>query len=276
MGRAAVSRAGLQWDEKASKLDADPAATVSLDRSAWERVGAVFHDRDDREGEMPGLATATVQLAGRAVRIGVVDYGENSTYLLVPGVEPKRLATTTAVLEALEAEGVLHIQTDLLDLANVAPPPSLEDRVAELERQLFETQSKPVRRARTRTKIDQPDAQAEPSVIRDIVPGTVVVTRVFFYDLGQLGAGVTGTVKWFNRDKGYGLIEPNDSEQDAFVGYLKAGNVYTPLPAGALAAIETADLRSVEVLDEGKAKPTAGATRSRAGAARRRAAKKQQ
>jgi CspA family cold shock protein len=27
----------------------------------------------------------------------------------------------------------------------------------------------------------------------------------------------TGTVKWFNRAKGYGFIEPEDGEKDAFV-----------------------------------------------------------
>jgi hypothetical protein len=86
------------------------------------------------------------------VQLGVVDYGGTSTYLLVPGVDPERLTTATAVLQALETAGALHIDTDLLDLADAAPPPTLEDRVAELERRLAETQSESTPRPRRPTR----------------------------------------------------------------------------------------------------------------------------
>ncbi len=147
-----MTNTAIQWDTEAKMLGADPAATVSLDRSAWERLGAIFSEVDDGDGETPGLATATVQVAGVPVHLGVVDYGGSSTYLLVPSVDPERLATTTAVLKALEIAGALHIDTDLLDLADAAPPPTLEDRVAELERRLAETQSGSTPRPRRPTK----------------------------------------------------------------------------------------------------------------------------
>jgi hypothetical protein len=131
-----MANTAIQWDAKAKMLGADPAVTVSLDRSEWERLGAIFSEVDDGDGETPGFATATVQVAGVPVQLGVVDYGGTSTYLLVPGVDPERLATATAVLKALEIAGALQIDTDLLDIADAAPPPTLEDRVAELERRL--------------------------------------------------------------------------------------------------------------------------------------------
>jgi hypothetical protein len=136
-----MSITAISWDTTAKMLGADPTATISLDRPAWERHGAIFTEVDDGDGETPGLATATVQGAGVPVRFGVLDYGGDSTYLLVPGIDPKRLSTTTSLLETLQAAGVLHIDRDLLDLATPKPSPTLEDRVAQLEQQLAQTQS---------------------------------------------------------------------------------------------------------------------------------------
>ncbi|HEV2943690.1 MAG TPA: hypothetical protein VGX26_01060 [Solirubrobacteraceae bacterium] len=141
----------IKWDTEAKMLGADPTATLALDRSAWERIGAIFTELDDGDGETPGLATATVQVAGVPVEFGVLDYNGATTYLLVPGTDPER-HTTIALLETLQAAGALGIDTDLLDLANGKPPPTLEDRVADLERRLAETQSELTARARWPTK----------------------------------------------------------------------------------------------------------------------------
>jgi hypothetical protein len=147
-----VSTAAINWDTEAKMLGADPTATLALDRSAWERLGAIFTEVDDGDGETPGLATATVQVAGVPVQFGVLYYsGGDSTYLLLPGTDPERLSTI-ALLETLQAARALRIETDLLDLANGKPPLTLEDRVAELERQLAETQSELTARRRRPTK----------------------------------------------------------------------------------------------------------------------------
>jgi hypothetical protein len=146
-----MSTTTINWDTEAKMLGADPTATVSLDRSAWERLGAIFTELDDGDGETPGLATATVLVAGVPVEFGVLDYNGAATYLLVPGTDPER-HTTIALLEALQAAGALRIDTDLLDLANGQPPVTLEDRVAQLERRLAQTQSELTARPRLRTR----------------------------------------------------------------------------------------------------------------------------
>jgi hypothetical protein len=147
-----MSTTAIQWDPEAKMLGADPTATLALDRSAWERLGAVFTEVDDGDGETPGLATATVQVAGVPVQFGVLYYsGGDTTYLLVPETGPER-RLTIALLETLQAARALRIDTDLLDLANGQPPLTLEDRVADLERRLAQTQSELTARRRRPTK----------------------------------------------------------------------------------------------------------------------------
>jgi hypothetical protein len=146
-----MSTTVITWDTEPNMLGADPTATLALDRSAWERLGAIFTELDDGDGETPGLATATVQVADVPVQFGVLDYNGDTTYLLVPGTDPERLSTI-ALLEALQAAHAVRLETDLLDLANGQPPVTLEDRVAQLERRLAQTQSELTARRRRPTK----------------------------------------------------------------------------------------------------------------------------
>jgi CspA family cold shock protein len=48
-----------------------------------------------------------------------------------------------------------------------------------------------------------------------------------------------GTVKWFNDDKGYGFIAPNEGGEDVFVHHSAiAGNGYKSLDEGAKVSYE--------------------------------------
>ena len=52
----------------------------------------------------------------------------------------------------------------------------------------------------------------------------------------------TGTVKWFNNDKGYGFITPEDGGKDLFVHHSSiAGSGYKSLAEGAKVEFEPAE-----------------------------------
>jgi hypothetical protein len=134
--------ASIRWNPDVERFDANPAATVVLDRAAWERAGAVFVEQDDGDDEVPGLAVGEIAAGDELVQFGVLDYGEQETFLLVPGRDRAAVDTARAVLSALQAAGVVDLTTQLADFSAGGGPSSshvpLEERVEVLERQFAE------------------------------------------------------------------------------------------------------------------------------------------
>jgi DNA-binding CsgD family transcriptional regulator len=116
-----VSSPDILWHEPGQRLVGDPGATLSVARSAWESLGARFFPADDGQGETPYLATGEVSTAIEAVDIGILDYGDDTTYLLVPGDDLKRPAVTSLVLAALSRLGAIH-PDDIVDVVRGSVP----------------------------------------------------------------------------------------------------------------------------------------------------------
>ena len=58
----------------------------------------------------------------------------------------------------------------------------------------------------------------------------------------------TGTVKWFNADKGFGFISPDDSQQDVFAHFSAInGNGYRSLEENQRVEFEVQELSLIHI-----------------------------
>ena len=85
-----------------------------LNTDSWKNLGAKFTPFDDGGGEAPGLAVGTVQTVRGQQQFGILDYGEASTYLLIPATGAKAQTLSVVVISAL-------VENKALAIADVHP-----------------------------------------------------------------------------------------------------------------------------------------------------------
>lgn len=123
------------WHPGVDRLDANPAATVALDRARWESLGATFAEADDGDGETPGLAVGQVN----GIDFGVLDYGEEETFLLVADEARAATSPIESLLQALRQAGALDVDRELVVVSGERVlGPALEQRVVTLSELGFE------------------------------------------------------------------------------------------------------------------------------------------
>jgi len=165
----------ITWLSGVERFDANPAATVALDRARWEALGATFVEVDDGDDETPGLAVGRVD----GLDFGVLDYGEGETYLLVPG---SGLASqeTVAVLTALQGHHVLDLGADLIDVAGAAPvddPGALAARLAAVEHRL--------------SMLDRPAQESLFGAVAEVAEMYPAASASLIHDIGHMPFGHT-------------------------------------------------------------------------------------
>jgi hypothetical protein len=126
----------ITWHPGVDHFDANPTATVALDRARWEALGATFIEVDDGDDETPGLAVGQIN----GLDFGVLDYGDGETYLLVPEADDRSTLVSQEVVSALDDAGALDVNDDVLDVAGLAERgvgvDDLESRLVTIEQRL--------------------------------------------------------------------------------------------------------------------------------------------
>jgi S1 RNA binding domain len=103
----------ITWLKAHEGFAGEIGASLALSRKRWQALGADFEAIEDGSGERPCLAVASIENAQGETRFGVLDYGEDITYLLVPSVE-RRDALTASALSALQAVGWI-VEEEVVD-----------------------------------------------------------------------------------------------------------------------------------------------------------------
>jgi hypothetical protein len=124
-----MKTAFLTWHPDKAAVSGSVAATVAMDRAAWEQAGATFTQVDDGDGECPWLAVGEVELDGEPTDFGILDYGEDTTHLIVGGPSEERSNLTAHIVDELLSAAVIPDESLVLEVIGLAQPASVDDKL---------------------------------------------------------------------------------------------------------------------------------------------------
>ena len=137
----------ITWHEPGGRVPADPGATLALDRTAWERLGARFAPVDDGQGETPGLATASLSTDGGQVTVAFSTTAKAPRICWCPGDGTNANRPRHRCLQRCPRAA----PSDSIEISSMWSErwshPSLEQRVAELEQRVRVSMWTPTGRA---------------------------------------------------------------------------------------------------------------------------------
>jgi cold shock CspA family protein len=180
-----------------------------MDAQQWKELGAQFTPTPDGEGEEPGLAVGTLGSGSASIQFGILDYGEDQTFLLVPASGEAKEQLARRAVEALVEAGIVE-PLDVLDEASpYALAGALDERITALEQSVGEA-------------LAEAQPAAEPVAVDIVVvsgerriPIETKRDHVSWQILGTKNRHF-GTIKSFDRQSGKVYIEPADGSRRIF------------------------------------------------------------
>jgi cold shock CspA family protein len=209
-----MSSRGPSWNLDAEKFTGDIGAALHASRDEWERFDAGFTEIDDELGGSAWIAAGSIDTAIGEIEFGVLDYGAETTYLLVPATGDEKRPLRTAIVEALVEAEIISSEKVLDERAPFADEDQdLARRVAALEQLMGET----VAEAES-TAIPVALDIETPARYPRLSPMTRILRYVPVLNRRRGGRGTWeeayshhrhfGTIESLNRDKGIGTIRP--------------------------------------------------------------------